>query len=107
MPASAVGYHREKRLLVIHDRAQQHKGLPVETIVREADGQLVLMAQPAYSPELNPEARIWKGMRRVVTRNDWFESFTAQINGIRDFFRYLAGCKDQVCQLCGIKTSNL
>jgi hypothetical protein len=39
-------YYREKRLLVIHDRAQQHKGLPVDTVVREAEGQLTLMAQP-------------------------------------------------------------
>jgi DDE superfamily endonuclease/Winged helix-turn helix len=99
--------YREKRLLVIHDRAQQHKGLPVDTAVREADGQLMLIAQPAYSPELNPEERIWKWMRRVVTHNHWFESLTAQIEGIRDFFRYLAGCKDQVRQLCGFKTPNL
>jgi hypothetical protein len=97
-------YYREKRLLVIHDRAQQHKGLPVDTVVREADGQLMLIAQPAYPPEPNPEERIWEWMRRVVTHNHWFASLTAQIEGIRDFFRYLAGCQDQVRQLCGFKT---
>jgi hypothetical protein len=75
-----------------------------DTVVREADGQLMLIAQPAYSPELNPEERIWKWMRRIVTHNHWFESLTAQIERIRDFFRYLAGCKDQIRRLCGLKT---
>jgi DDE superfamily endonuclease len=47
-------YHPGKRLLVIHDRGAQHKGAAVEEIVREASGRLMLKAQPAYSPELNP-----------------------------------------------------
>jgi transposase len=67
-------YYRDKRVLVIHDRAEQHKGAAVEALLREAAGRLVLKPQPAYSPELNPEERIWKWMRRVVTHNHWFET---------------------------------
>jgi hypothetical protein len=40
-------YHPEKRLLVIHDRGAQHKGAAVEDVVREAQGRLMLKAQPA------------------------------------------------------------
>jgi transposase len=97
-------YHPSKRLLVIHDRGEQHKGAPVDAVVREAEGRLVLKAQPAYSPELNPQERIWKWLRRVVTHNHWFATLTEQIDAIRNFFRYLAGVKDQVRQLCGLKT---
>jgi transposase len=97
-------YHPGKRLLVIHDRGEQHKGAPVEAMVRAAQGRLVLKAQPAYSPELNPQERIWKWLRRVVTHNHWFATLTEQIEAIRNFFRYLAGVKDQVRQLCGYKT---
>jgi len=97
-------YHPGKRLLVIHDRGEQHKGAPVEAIIREADGRLVLKPQPAYSPELNPQERIWKWLRRVVTHNHWFDTLHEQIEAIRNFFRYLAGVKDQVQQLCGFKT---
>jgi transposase len=97
-------YYPGKRLLVIHDRAGQHQGTPVETIVREAGGRLVLKPQPAYSPELNPQERIWKWLRRVVTHNHWFATLTEQIAAIRNFFRYLAGVKDQVRHLCGLKT---
>jgi transposase len=99
-----LAYHPGKRLLVIHDRGAQHQGAPVEAIFREAKGRLVLQAQPAYSPELNPQERIWKWWRRVVTHSHWFATLTEQIDAIRNFCRHLAGVKDQVRQLCGFKT---
>lgn len=97
-------YYPGKRLLVIHDRGPQHKGALVEEAVREAGGRLVLQAQPACSPELNPQERIWKWLRRAVTHNHWFATLAEQIEALRDFFRYLAGVKDQVQRLCGLKT---
>jgi transposase len=99
-----LAYHPGKRLLVIHDRGEQHKGAPVDAIVREDKGRLALKAQPAYSPELNPQERIWKWLRRVVTHNQSFATLKEQIEAIRNFFHYLAGVKDQVRQLCGFKT---
>jgi DDE superfamily endonuclease/Winged helix-turn helix len=98
-------YYPRKRLLVIHDRGAQHKGAPVEAVVRGAEGRLILKPQPAYSPELNPQERIWKWLRRVVTHNCWFPTLNAQIEAIRNFFRYLAAVKAQVRHLCGFKTS--
>jgi transposase len=99
-----LAYHPGKRLRVIHDRGEQHKGAPGEAIVREAKGRLMLKAQPAYSPELNPQERIWKWLRRVVTHHHWFATLRKQVEAIRNFFRYLAGVKDQVQRLCGLKT---
>ena len=97
-------YHPGKPLLVIHDRGEQHKGAPVDAVIREAQGRLSLKAQPAYSPELNPQERIWKWLRRVVTHNHWVVTLKEQIEAIRNFFRDLAGGKVQVRQLCGFKT---
>jgi hypothetical protein len=99
-----LAYHPGKRLLVIHDRGAQQTGAPIEAIVREANGRLVLQAQPADSPELNPQERIWKWRRRVVTHNHWFATLPERIDAIRKFCRYLAGMKDQVRQRCGFKT---
>jgi DDE superfamily endonuclease len=82
-----LAYHPGKQLLVIHDRGEQHQGAPVDAVVREAKGRLVLKAQPAYSPELNPQARIWTWWRRVVTHNHWFATLPEQIEAIRNFFR--------------------
>ena len=64
----------------------------------------MLMPQPRYSPEFNPQERIWKWMRRVVTHNHWFESLSEEIQAIRDFFCYVAGRKVEVQRLCTIKT---
>jgi hypothetical protein len=98
-----LAYYQGKHLLVIHDRGEQHKGPPIDAVAREAKGRLVLKAQPAYSPEMNPQERIWKWLRRVVTHNHWFATLTEQIDAVRNFFRYLAGVKDQVQRLCGFK----
>jgi hypothetical protein len=54
-------------LLVIHDRGAQQKGASGEATVHKAGGRLALKPQPAYSPKLNPQERIWKWLRRVVT----------------------------------------
>jgi hypothetical protein len=99
-----LAYHPGKRLLIIHDRGAQHQGAAVAEVVREAGGRLMLKAQPAYSPELNPQERIWKWLRRVVTHHHWFATLHEQIDAIRNFFRYLAGVKTQVRRLCGFKT---
>jgi DDE superfamily endonuclease/Winged helix-turn helix len=99
-----LAYHPGKRLLIMHDRGAQHKGAVVEEVVHEASGRLILKAQPAYSPELNPQERIWKWWRRVVTHNHWFATLHEQTEAIRNFCRYLAGIKPQVRQLCGFNT---
>jgi hypothetical protein len=97
-------YYHNKRLLVVHDRGEQQKGPPVEASLRDAEGRLVRKPPPAYSPELNPEERLWKWLRRVVTHHHGFESLLAEIQALRDVFCYLAGRKEQVRRLCTIKT---
>jgi transposase len=46
----------------------------VDKVVQEAQGHLMLRPQPSYSPELNPQERLWKWLRRVVTHDHWFET---------------------------------
>jgi transposase len=96
--------YQGKHILIIHDRAEQHRGPVVDTVVQEAQGHLMLMPQPRYSPELNPQKRLWKWLRRVVTHTHWFATLQEELQAIRDFFCYLAGRKDDVRQLCAIKT---
>jgi hypothetical protein len=95
----------EKCVLVIHDRGEQHQGAPVEAILRDGGGRLVLKPQPASSPELNPQERIWEWWRRVVTPNHWFGTLGEPIEAMRNVFRCLAGIKDQVGRRCSLKTS--
>jgi DDE superfamily endonuclease len=96
-------YYPRKRLLVIHDRGAQHQGAPVEAVIREAGGRLMLKPQPVYSPELNPPERIWQWLRRIVTHRHWFATLHEPIEASRHCFCYLAGVKDQLRRLCGFK----
>src|SRR5262245_44830340 len=89
-------YDPVNRLLVLHDQGEQQKGAPVEAVVQQAQGRLVLQAQPAYSPKLKPQERMWKWRRRVVTHKHWFTTLTEPIAALRHFFRSLAGVKAQV-----------
>jgi hypothetical protein len=43
----------------------------------------VLKPQPAYSPELHPQERLWKWLRRVVTHHHWFATLREQIEAVR------------------------
>ena len=88
-------------LLVIPDRGEPPQGAPVEAIIRDAGGQLMLKPPPASSPELNPPERIWKWWRRVLTHKHWCATRHEQIEALRHFFRDLAGVKDQGRRLCG------
>jgi transposase len=102
-----LAYHPGNRLLILHDRGAQHKGAAVADVVREASGRLILKAQPAYSPELNPQERIWKWLRRVVTHHHWFAPLHEQIEALRNFFHYLAGSKLRSVGYAASKPRNL
>jgi hypothetical protein len=80
-------------MLIIHDRAEQHWGQVVDTVGPEAQGRLMLMPQPRYSPERNPQERLWKGLRRAVTHNYWCETLQEALQAMRDCFCSLAGRK--------------
>jgi transposase len=55
------------------DRAQWHKGEPIERFV-QTHRRLHLEYLPCYQPGLNPQERIWRQIRYEATTNQWFES---------------------------------
>src|SRR5919108_1994574 len=90
-----LGYDPGKRLWVIHDRGAPHQGTGIAAVAREATGRLILKPQPAYSPALNPQERLWQWWRRVVTHHHRCATLREPTDAIRHFCRYLAGVKDQ------------
>jgi DDE superfamily endonuclease/winged helix-turn-helix protein len=96
--------YQGKFLLILHDRAAQHRGHAVDTAVRAAAGRLMLMPQPAYSPALHPQERLWKWLRRRVTHHHWFATLQEESQAMRDFLCYLAGRKAEVRRLWAVKT---
>jgi hypothetical protein len=92
--------YRAQCLMVLHDRAEQHRGAVVEAVLHAAEGRLLRLPQPADSPALHPEEHMWKWRWCVVTQNHWFETLQAERQAMRDFRCSVAGRK-AVGRKCG------
>lgn len=82
-------------LTVIWDGGNMHRGGPINDLVREARGRLVLERLPAYAPELNPTEQLWGWLKYDRLCNfapqdaaDLNEAVGAELEALRD---------DQLC----------
>lgn len=57
-----------KKILLLWDNAPWHRGEIIRSYLHSIK-RLELMTFPAYSPELNPEERVWKQARKDVSHN--------------------------------------
>lgn len=57
-----------KRILLLWDNAPWHRGKILRKFLCSTN-RLEIMTFPAYSPELNPEERVWKQTRKQVSHN--------------------------------------
>lgn len=64
----------------------------VEAVLRGADGRLVLLYLPTYSPWLNPIEMLWHHFRREVTHCELFPNVRALIAVDYDFFERYNRC---------------
>jgi putative transposase len=78
--------HPQETIYVAWDNVNTHQDDEVEAIVRSADGRLVLLYLPTYSPWLNPIEMLWRHFRREVTHCELFESVSSLIQAAKDFF---------------------
>lgn len=68
-----TAYHKkltgETPLLVVIDNASIHKSKELKKWLRQNnhDGWLELFNFPTYSPELNPQEKVWKAMRKELS----------------------------------------
>jgi transposase len=66
-------YNANRPIFLIVDGHPSHKAKMVERFLDEQKGQLRLFFLPAYSPELNPDERVWNDLknnfigRKVIT----------------------------------------
>jgi transposase len=55
-------------ILLFWDRAPWHKGQSIRDVL-EANPRLEIMYFPVAAPDLNPQERVWKAVRRAVSHN--------------------------------------
>jgi putative transposase len=69
--------HQTGTIYLVLDNCNTHSGKEINTVLKEANGRLVLLYLPTYSPWLNPIERLWQVMRYAVTHGELFESLEA------------------------------
>jgi len=58
----------KKPVLLIWDGASYHKSGKIREWCRDNPGVVELLRFPAYSPDLNPQEKVWKALRKDLSR---------------------------------------
>jgi transposase len=67
-----LAHHPTGTIYLTWDNATTHFGGEVDKVLKEANGRLVLLYLPTYSPWLNPIEMLWRNMRYNVTHCELF-----------------------------------
>lgn len=93
--------HPDQTIYVAWDNASTHQGGDVDQVLQEANGRLVLLYLPTYSPWLNPIEMLWRHMRREVTHCEFFASMHALTDAALHFFRRYNQAPHHVLSIIG------
>jgi transposase len=78
--------HPTGTIYLTWDNATTHFGGAIDTILKDADGRLVLMYLPTYSPWLNPIEMLWRSMRYAVTHCELFVALDELKAAFHEYF---------------------
>jgi transposase len=93
--------HPTGTIYVAWDNASMHQDDEIEAMLKLADGRLVLLYLPTYSPWLNPIEMLWRHFRREVTHCELFENVTALLKAAQDFFDRYSLCPAHILSIIG------
>ena len=81
-----VEKHPTETIYVAWDNANTHEDEEIDAVVRAAQGHLILLYLPTYSPWLNPIEMLWRHFRREVTHCELFATMQALVAAAQEFF---------------------
>jgi putative transposase len=87
MLRALMDQHLTGTIYLTWDNATTHFDDEIDVVLKEANGRLVFLYLPTYSPWLNPIEMLWRSMRYAVTH---CELFTSMSELIAAFFEYFA-----------------
>lgn len=93
--------HPTGTIYVAWDNASMHEDDEIEATLKLADGRLVLLYLPTYSPWLNPIEMLWRHFRREVTHCELFDNVTALLKAAQEFFDRYRLCPARVLSIIG------
>ena len=88
----------EKHGVVIVDGAGWHKSK--ELVI---PCNITLLPLPPYSPELNPQERVWQDMRKETLSNRAFESIDEIIDACCDAWNKFVSVPEKIKNMCSRK----
>ena len=60
-----IKHHPHRKIIVIEDNARPHIAEEVKNFVRENKNKIAVYYLPTYSPDLNPDEKVWKYLKNV------------------------------------------
>jgi transposase len=81
-----VAYHPTGTIYLTLDNSPTHFDDEIDVVLKEAEGRLVLLYLPTYSPWLNPIEMLWRSMRYAVTHCELFTSLNDLTAAFLDYF---------------------
>ena len=81
-----VEQHPTGTISLAWDNATTHADGEIDEVLKSANGRLVLLYLPTYSPWLNPIEMLWRSMRYAVTHCELFTSLSALTEAFLDYF---------------------
>jgi putative transposase len=105
--AALVEKHPTETIYVAWDNANTHENEEVDAVVQAAEGHLVLLYLPTYSPWLNPIEMLWRHFRREVTHDELFGSMQALLAASQDFFDRYNQCPGKILSVIGSHAAEL
>lgn len=81
---------------VVLDNAGCHKSKEVRAFAMENKNKLVLIYQPPYSPQLNPQENVWNMMKKFLNSSFSYKSTEELLNYLLIFQQYT---KENICKV--------
>ena len=95
--------HPTGTIYLAWDNATTHFGGDVDAVLKEANGRLILLYLPTYSPWLNPIEMLWRNMRYNVTHCELFMTIDDLETAFLNYF--MTTPKDAVRRVIGSKAA--
>lgn len=88
----AKAVNRTAPILLVWDGAQWHRSKKVKQWLTENPGVVELMHFPPYSPELNPQEKVWKALRKHLFDSLVRDQFDATVLKAKQFLKSKKFC---------------
>lgn len=94
-------YPKNKTISIFLDNAKYNHSILVRDEAKRLHIKLLFL--PPYSPNLNIIERLWKFMKKKVTANRYYKTFTEFTQAIDDFFKHIQQYQTELKKLLTLK----